>query len=208
MRIKILTDDKRFYRMLELELSELGFEVQESELDEGCPIICDLDTMNAERIRALSHTHEIFGFGKLTFGEHPLGQYCSCLLPRPFLMSELRVALDKFRVGDSPMISESRSDKRVSEFGRRKNMLTCNYQKREAVYGAHTVSLSPAEADILRIMCDRRGEVVTRDELRVLLGGAQGNITDVYICRLRTKLDNALGVKFIYTVKGKGYMLK
>ena len=31
---------------------------------------------------------------------------------------------------------------------------------------------------------------------------------DVYICHLRRKIDNKLGLKLIYTIRGKGYMLK
>lgn len=206
MKIGIVTDDTRFFRMLELELTELGFEVIGSGIPDGCPIICDLDFCPADEVREKAQSSEIFGYGRAA-GEYPSEQYCSCIFSRPFLMSELRDALSKFISGAEPTRRRSQT-KRVSEFGRRKNMLTCNYQKREAVYGAKTVALSPAEADILRLMCDRRGEVVSREELRVLFDGAKGNITDVYICRLRSKLDNELGVKFIYTVKGKGYMLK
>ena len=45
-------------------------------------------------------------------------------------------------------------------------------------------------------------------ELSKLIGGASGNMCDVYICMLRKKIDDQFGVKLIYTVRGKGYMIK
>ena len=69
------------------------------------------------------------------------------------------------------------------------------------------VSLTPAERDILTYLYARRGETVTREELSVLLGGG-GNIVDVYVCRLRSKIEKPLGRRIIWTVRGIGYVLK
>lgn len=211
MKICIITDDKKFHRMLELELSEMGFEViDEDQLEgrTGCPVLCDLDSCEFDRLKVISQASEIFGWTKDDPELIPSSQLCSCLFARPFLMSELRLALEKFTDSEQPVKRQMPRQKRVSELGRRKNMLTCNYQKREAVFGSHTILLSPAEADVLRLLCERRGETVSRDELSELFGQPEGNISDVYICKLRAKIDNTLGMKFIYTVKGKGYMLK
>lgn len=211
MKICILTDDKKFHRMLELELTEQGFEVVDAENyteNTGCPVLCDLDCRDADWIREISQSSEIFGWTRHEIDENPLAQLCSCVLERPFLMSELREALQKYASGEKATRKTKKTQNRVSEFGRRKNMLTCNHQKREAVFGAHTIALSPAEADVLKLLCDRRGEVVSRASLTELFDSTEGNIADVYICKLRAKIDNNLGLKFIYTVKGKGYMLK
>ena len=49
---------------------------------------------------------------------------------------------------------------------------------------------------------------VLREEIDAILSVDDGNMSDVYICHLRRKLDNKLGLKLIYTIRGKGYMLK
>ncbi|MBE6547716.1 MAG: response regulator transcription factor [Ruminococcaceae bacterium] len=212
MKICILTDNQRFYRMLELELTEMGFDVIEHKdifSNLGAAVLCDLDFCEYELIKELSVSSDIYGWSSHDADENPRAQFCTCIFHRPFLMSELRQALSRYITGSQETaVSRQSPQKRVSEFGRRKNMLTCNHAKKEAVFGATSIPLSPAEADVLKLLCDRRGEVVTRQELEGLFGNPDGNITDVYICKLRSKIDNKLGVKFIYTVKGKGYVLK
>ena len=212
MKICILTDNQRFYRMLELELLEMGFAVIDSKdifANPGLPVLCDLDFCEYELIRELSSSSDIYGWTAYDTDKNPSTQFCTCVFQRPFLVSELRLSLDKYLTGtQSPVQLKQSAQKRVSEFGRRKNTLTCNHAKKQAVFGATSISLSPAEADVLKLLCDKRGEVVTRAELGELFGNPEGNIADVYICKLRAKIDNKLGVKFIYTAKGKGYILK
>ena len=77
-----------------------------------------------------------------------------------------------------------------------------------AVWGDMRVSLSENEYKLLSLLCEMRGETVTREQIDEILGATEGNMGDVYICHLRRKLDNQLGLKLIYTVRGKGYMLK
>ena len=66
--------------------------------------------------------------------------------------------------------------------------------------------VTPAEWEVLECLYSRRGETVTRNELAALLGGG-GNIVEVYICKLRTKLEKPLGRRLIHTVRGIGYRL-
>ncbi len=206
MRIYILTEDAVFSRMLSLELSGCGFEVSGSVSDADI-YLCDLDTCKYSDIKEFSERAEIYGWYRESGEDCPAAQLCACIFRRPFLVSELKMSLEKFASGkEIPTPSQSRV--RVSEFGRRKNMLVCNHRACSAVFGSYSIPLSPAEADVLKLLCDRRGEVVSRGEINAIFPEAEGNIGDVYICKLRKKIDNALGVKFIYTVKGKGYMLK
>jgi hypothetical protein len=69
------------------------------------------------------------------------------------------------------------------------------------------VPLTPAEAAILNCLYARRGEAVSRAELSALLGGG-GNSVEVYICKLRAKIEKPLGRRMILTVRGKGYRLE
>ena len=212
MKIRILCNDKIFYGLLELELCEMGFEVigeGEGLNDARIPVLCDLDGYSEEQLSSLCRGGEIYGFTKGDASSLSAARLCLCVFERPFLMSELRAALERYITGDRREQRVKReSPKRVSEFGRRKNMLTCNTERCEAMFGAHTISLTPAETAVLSLLCDNRGETVSREALSALFEGAEGNISDVYICKLRAKLDNTLGIKFIYTVKGVGYMLK
>jgi DNA-binding response OmpR family regulator len=69
------------------------------------------------------------------------------------------------------------------------------------------VPLTPAEAAILDRLYVHRGEVVSREELSALLGGG-GNSVEVYVCKLRAKIEKPLGRRMIHTVRGVGYRLE
>ena len=58
---------------------------------------------------------------------------------------------------------------------------------------------------VLDALCSARGEVVERKYLSELLGASDGNIADVYICRLRKKLEGRLNRKLIFAERGRGY---
>jgi DNA-binding response OmpR family regulator len=71
------------------------------------------------------------------------------------------------------------------------------------------VSLSDREAAILELLCEKRGNVVSREELLEKVWGDTDNISrnvvDVYVKYLRDKLGE--GAKFLKTVRGVGYVL-
>ena len=77
-----------------------------------------------------------------------------------------------------------------------------------AIWGDRIIPLSDNEYKVLSLLCENRREVVERERIYAELGAEDGNMGDVYICHLRRKLDNKLGIKLIYTIRGKGYMLK
>ena len=67
------------------------------------------------------------------------------------------------------------------------------------------VKLSNTEFLLLKLLCDSCGEVVTREQIMKSMGAEDGNISDVYICHLRKKLETPIGKKLIFTVRNKGY---
>lgn len=84
----------------------------------------------------------------------------------------------------------------------RKNALICGEK----------VAVSPNEWAVLDLLCKaaKKGEFVSREELGAVMGhglGEGGNIVDVYICRLRKRIEMPSGRRLIYTVRGKGYSL-
>ena len=74
------------------------------------------------------------------------------------------------------------------------------------------VELTKREFDLLHYLLKNKNVVVTRDMLLENVwdydfdGGT--NAVDVYIRFLRGKLDDAFGIKLIYTVRGVGYVIK
>lgn len=67
--------------------------------------------------------------------------------------------------------------------------------------------LSDSEYKVLSLLCESSANEVTRAELDLLLGGEKSNISDVYICKLRQKLETPSGRKLIQTVRKKGYKI-
>jgi two-component system cell cycle response regulator CtrA len=74
------------------------------------------------------------------------------------------------------------------------------------------ISLSRKEAGILEFMALNKGKVISKEELLDRLYGDADNIPepkiiDVFICKMRKKLENAKGVRFLHTAWGQGYVL-
>ena len=79
-----------------------------------------------------------------------------------------------------------------------KNLISLNNKK---------YILSDAEYGLLKLLCNNTGEVVSREEINKLFCADDGNIAEVYICKLRKKLEESLGKRLIYTVRSKGYKI-
>ena len=84
--------------------------------------------------------------------------------------------------------------------------------RREVRRGDHRVELSAKEFALLEALMRRPGEVLTRLELieqawdfAYEIGS---NIVDVYIRRLRRKLDEPFGTSSLETVRSVGYRLR
>lgn len=75
-------------------------------------------------------------------------------------------------------------------------------------YSGKNVHLTPNEADLLCLLGEAEGALVSREKISALLGAEKGNMSDVYICRLRRKLEHPFERKLIETVRGRGYRLK
>ena len=203
---RIVTDDKRFERMLSLELSSRGIDI----LDVGGVhkmqqksgklfILADLDFCTKEDIAEYATSSTVIGFSRSYKNE--LGDIlaqCNVFLHRPFLIDDLVSAV--FGESDVPKRRSS-----VAAKGKDHRYLSVDEVEHCAVFGNERIMLSDSEYKVLALLCDKRGEAVGRDEISSLLGSFEGNIADVYICMLRRKIDNRLGLKLITTVRGKGY---
>ena len=78
--------------------------------------------------------------------------------------------------------------------------------------GGRPLALSARQFALLEFLLRRPGEVVTR---AMILDGVFGyrfdpgtNLVDVYIKRLREKIDEGFEPKLLHTVRGAGYMVR
>lgn len=90
--------------------------------------------------------------------------------------------------------------------------LTLDPAAREVHRGGDPIDLSAKEFALLEALMRRRGEVLTRLELIEqawdLAYEVRSNVIDVYMRRLRRKVDEPYGVRTLETVRGVGYRLK
>ncbi len=82
---------------------------------------------------------------------------------------------------------------------------------RRVSVGSVDVALTAREFNVLEFLVRRAGQVLTKDE--ILAGvwdsdfDAESNIVEVYILRLRRKVDVPFGRRSIETVRGAGYRI-
>lgn len=89
--------------------------------------------------------------------------------------------------------------------------LTIDKNKHRVTYGGTDIPLSNREFQMLLTLLENRDIVLSRDVLLSKVCGydyiGETNIIDVYVRYLRTKIDEAFGVKMIQTVRGVGYVI-
>ncbi len=74
--------------------------------------------------------------------------------------------------------------------------------------GETEVSLTPHEWALFSLLWAHRGETVSREALYADLPSlAAGNSVEVYVCRLRAKLEKPLGLRLITAVRHVGYRI-
>ena len=91
--------------------------------------------------------------------------------------------------------------------------LSINLKNHEVEVDEKPIHLTGKEYTILELLCLRRGATLTKDMfLNHLYGGIDEpelKIIDVFICKLRKKLMEAMdGENYIETVWGRGYTLR
>ena len=204
---RIISDDKRFSKMLSIELSDIGVDTISSTDDnlEDCELytVVDLDSVNSDELFALSEGSTVIGYTKKqNLVDNNVIEVCARVFYRPFLISDF---LSVF--GQGKIIKQSNKIK-PQEPIKKAYILSLDTSSYSAIWGERRIPLSENEYRVLSLLCQHRGELVERERIYSLLGAVEGNMGDVYICHLRRKIDNKLGLKLIYTVRGKGYMLK
>ena len=90
--------------------------------------------------------------------------------------------------------------------------LTVDVQRRTAARAGQEIALLPKEFAILEYMIRNQGVVLSRERLENQIwnyeySGSSNNI-DVYISRLRKKIDGHSDLKLLHTIRGVGWVLR
>lgn len=90
--------------------------------------------------------------------------------------------------------------------------LSINYLTREVIRSEKFIDLSAKEYSLLEFMANNKNRALNRTTISEHVWNYNfdrgTNFIDVYINRLRKKIDNGHEKKFIHTVRGYGYMFK
>ncbi|MFO0930148.1 MAG: heavy metal response regulator transcription factor [Gemmataceae bacterium] len=90
--------------------------------------------------------------------------------------------------------------------------LEVDLTRHRATRGGKRLDLTPKEFALLSLLIRRSGEVLTRtliaEQVWDMTFGAESNVVDVHVRRLRAKVDEPFDRKLIHTVRGVGYVLE
>lgn len=195
-KLLILSADAVFARMLELEFLMQGLTVCVTEdlMDEADAdvILWDLDSVRlSSKVRS---DVRMIGFTKLAeVSQLDPNRICSIILHRPFEMRMLREELELLLSDDGKKRSRGYARAR---FALRDQILT---------YQGKSVTLSPVEAEVMRLLSDAKGDPVSREAIAKAIGDSTANKADVYVCYLRRKLRMLTDRNHLITVRGVGY---
>lgn len=135
-------------------------------------------------------------------------------ITKPFAIEELlariRVALKLHAVHPARNSADGSSDNEEGVL--RWQELVLDERRHEVRYAGHEITLTNREFLMLKTLLENKDIVLSRDTLLNKVCGydyaGETNVVDVYIRYLRSKIDDAFGVKMIHTVRGVGYVIK
>lgn len=221
MRILVIEDEKKILSFVRKGLEEQGFVVDTCDngddgliLAETHPydaIVLDIMLPGRDGLSILRLLRErsnrvpvliITARGEVTEKIEGLNLGADDYLVKPFYMDELIARLKSVWRRSS---GEGLSVLRVSD-------LHLNLMTREVKRGGHMIDLAPREFALLEYLMRSPGRVLTRTQIVEHVWSyhfdPDTNLVDVYIQRLRRKVDDDFEEKLIHTVRGVGYCIK
>jgi two-component system, cell cycle response regulator CtrA len=218
MRVLVVEDDAGTARSLELMLKAEGFVIDLSEVGEDALeigklydhdlILLDLmlpDIGGHEVLRRLRlakvHTPVLIlsGLSGVDDRIKALGYGADDFLTKPFdkreLIARIRAIVRRSKGHDHSAI----------DIGG----LTVDLEQKTVDADGQRIPLTGKEFGILELLALRKGAVVTKEAfLNHLYGGMdepEPKIIDVFVCKLRKKLQDATGKNYVQTIWGRGY---
>ena len=124
-------------------------------------------------------------------------------LTKPFAFAELLARIEALVRRSRPLGSKPRL--------LRAGDLTLDRDTLEVMRGGRAIQLTSKELALLELLMELQGKVVSRSRILQEVWGDSAdpltNIVDVYIRRLRAKIDDGAADSLIRTVRGRGYRL-
>ena len=222
-RILLVEDEEKLARMVELELTYEGYGVEKAPdgraglelalsgqfdlvlLDIMLPRMSGMEVLR--RLRKESQVPVIMLTARDSVVDKVSGLDSGAddYVTKPFAIEELlariRAALRKkggAQVPQTPLLSAGE--------------VILDVERHQVSVRGQPVELTKKEFDLLRYLLENKGRVLTREALLDAVWGfdfvGETNSVDVYIRFLRSKLDDAFGIKLIHTVRGVGYVIK
>lgn len=125
-------------------------------------------------------------------------------LPKPFEPRELVARMDSIL---RRLNHTQNSNHEIVDL----NGLSINLKSHQVFLNKESVDITGMEFALLKLFVEKKGEVVSRDEIMDCLQGIDVDIfsrsVDILVSRLRSKLkDDAKNPKYIKTLRGAGYI--
>ena len=219
-RILLVEDEEKLARMVELELKYEGYQVEKAFdgrsglelalgggfdlvlLDIMLPRLSGMEVLR--RLRRESQVPVIMLTARDSVVDKVSGLDSGAddYITKPFAIEELlariRAALRGRGVREGQLLTAG--------------PLVMDVERHQVTVKGQTVELTKKEFDLLRHLLENKDRVLTREALLDSVWGfdfvGETNSVDVYIRFLRSKLDDAFGIKLIHTVRGVGYVIK
>ena len=218
--ILLVEDEEKLARMVELELKYEGYSVEKAFdgrkglelalsgafdlvlLDIMLPQLSGMEVLR--RLRRESQVPVIMLTARDSVVDKVSGLDSGAddYITKPFAIEEL---LARIRAA---LRTKSGRDSQMLAVG----PLAMEVESRRVTVRGQEVELTKKEFDLLRHLLENKGRGLTREALLDSVWGfdfvGETNSVDVYIRFLRSKIDEAFGIKLIHTVRGVGYVIK
>ena len=222
-KILIVEDDNKIARFVELELHHEGYETETANdgrtglakallpdvdlvlLDIMLPELSGMEV--CRRIRQESEVPIIIltAKGDVTDKVAGLDMGANDYMTKPFAIEEL---LARIRVALKSRPADAEKDGKSLSYGK----LTVDPAVRQVSFGGEPLSLTKKEFDLLAFLLKNKNRAIPREELLSEVWdydyAGDTNVVDVYVRYLRQKVEEPLGIRFIETVRGVGYMVR
>ncbi len=224
-RVLVVEDDRRVAAYLKQGLSESGFQVDVAAdgiegkylasegryavvlLDVMLPGLDGFDVLRAIRGSRLRHTPVLMLTARDQLEDRVKGLQAGAddYLPKPFAFSELLARIGALmRRGQSAFLPPA-SLLRMAN-------LEIDLLARKVTRGGERIDLTAKEFQLLALLMERRGQVLSRTVLAERIWdmnfNTETNMVEVAVRRLRAKIDDSFAPKLLHNVRGMGYVLE
>jgi DNA-binding response OmpR family regulator len=221
MRVLIVEDEKKIARFIHKALAAVGHTVDECHRGDDAlslamdtpfdVIVLDIMLPGRDGLSVLRELRErrnltpvllLTARGDVSDRVEGLNLGADDYLAKPFAMDELIARINALgrRATSDHLVSHKVED------------LTVNLLTREVTRAGKTIDLTVREFALLDYLLRTPGRVVSRTQICEQVWNwrfdSGTNVVDVYIQRLRRKLDDGHEIKLLQTVRGIGYCLK